>query len=399
MEKKNFSEEQSGSKPFEKNIIALGFVAFFGGLSQDMIVPILPLFYSQILGLPKGTIGIIEGSVTTIVSLFKIISGILSDKLGKRKSMVFLGYLLSAIGRFLLSITNGAIMTFGLRSIDGIGKGVKDAPRDALVAKSSQKNKTGFAFGFQRMLDTLGSFVGPLITTGLIIVLRRLPQFSFYRIIFFIAGLVAFIPIFIINFYVKENAGNKINANFRFDFSLLKGKFLVFYVTVLIFTLGNSSDAFLILRAQNVGIQPITIPVIFAIFNLIYALLSVPSGILSDRIGRVNVIRFGWLLYAVTYLGFALARSPWHIWVLYVIYGIYYSTTEGIAKSLIVHLVPETHRGTAFGLYNASIGLFALPASGIAGYLWDKFSPAMPFYFGSLCSIIAVFLISLLKIE
>ena len=228
MEEIKLSKEQAVSQPVEKNIIVLGFVAFFGGLSQDMIVPILPLFYSQILGLPKGTIGIIEGSVTTIVSLLKIISGILSDRLGKRKSMVFLGYLLSAIGRILLSVTDGAIMTFGLRSIDGIGKGIKDALRDALIAKSSQKNKTGFAFGFQRMLDTLGSFVSPIITTGLMIVLIRLPQFSIYRIIFFIAGLMAFITIFIIGFYVKENVSNKICANFRFDFSLLKGKFFGF---------------------------------------------------------------------------------------------------------------------------------------------------------------------------
>jgi len=381
------------------NIKVLGWVTFFGGLSQDMIVPILPTFYTQILGLSKEMVGLIEGSVTTVVSLMRIISGIISDKIGKRKSIVFIGYLFSAIGRVLLPLTNGAAMVFGLRLVDGIGKGTKDAPRDALIAKSSKMKNMGFSFGFQRMLDTLGSFLGPLITAGLMLLFTKYIDSIKYRLIFLIAGLVAFITIILIGLFVVEQKGERVSSSFKLDLSVFKGKFLLFFIVMLIFTLGNSSDAFLILRARSVGVKDSTIPIIIAIFNLFYALLSVPSGVLSDKIGRVNVIRLGWIIYAVTYLGFALAKLPWHIWVLYAIYGVYYSTTEGVAKSLVAHIVDDSNRGTAFGLYNASMGLLALPASFIAGYLWDKVSPAAPFYFGALCSIMAVVLITLFKIE
>ncbi|TCO55340.1 MFS transporter [Caldanaerobacter subterraneus] len=303
------------------NIKVLGWVAFFGGLSQDMIVPILPTFYTQILGLSKEMVGLIEGSVTTVVSIMRIISGIISDKIGKRKSIVFIGYLFSAVGRVLLPLTNGAAMAFGLRLIDGIGKGTKDAPRDALIAKSSKMKSMGFSFGFQRMLDTLGSFLGPLITAGLMILFANYMDSIRYRLIFLIAGLVAFITIILIGLFVVEQKGERVSSSFKLDLSVFKGKFLTFFVVMLVFTLGNSSDAFLILRARSVGVEESTIPIIIAMFNLSYALLSVPSGVLSDRIGRVNVIRLGWIIYAVTYLGFALAKLPWHIWALYLIYG------------------------------------------------------------------------------
>lgn len=383
----------------QKNITTLGWVAFFGGLSQDMIIPILPTFYASILGLSKETIGLIEGGVTTIVSVFKILSGILSDKLGKRKSIVFIGYLLSAIGRLFLFLSYNAAAVFSLRAIDGVGKGLKDAPRDALVAQSSKKKSMGRSFGYQRMLDTFGSFIGPLITTGLLVLLSQYTESSRYRLIFLFSGLVAVVTILLVGLLVKERRGKDVGTVFRLNQELFKGKFALFFLVMLVFTLGNSSDAFLILRAQNVGIKPVTIPVIIALFNLFYALLSVPSGILSDRIGRVNVIRIGWLIYALTYIGFALAKFPWQIWLLYAIYGVYYSTTEGVAKSLVAHLVEDKYRGTAFGLYNASVGVLALPASAIAGFLWDKVSPAAPFYFGGICAILAVALITVFQIE
>lgn len=397
VDKKNENNERDIKS--DKNIYTLGWVAFFGGLSQDMISPILPTFYATVLGLSKESIGLIEGTVTTIVSILKVLSGVVSDKLGKRKSIVFIGYLFSATGRILLFFTTGLTTTFGLRALDGVGKGLKDAPRDALIAKSAKKESMGFSFGFQRMLDTLGSFVGPLITAFLLIKLKDLGNFRRYSIIFLIAGLISFITIVIVGFFVKERIGDNVGTKFKFDTSLFKGKFLLFFIVMLLFTLGNSSDAFLILRAENVGISVITIPIIIAVFNLFYALLSIPSGMLSDKIGRVNVIRLGWMLYAITYLGFAIARLPWHIWVLYAVYGIYYSTTEGVAKSLVAHLVDEKSRGTAFGLYNASVGLLAIPASTIAGLLWDKVSPSAPFYFGAICSVLAIILITMFKIE
>lgn len=380
------------------NIITLGWVAFFGGFSQDMIQPILPLFYTSVLGLNKQTIGLIEGSLTTIVSIFKILSGIISDRLGRRKRLVFVGYLLSAASRLLFGFITAGWQAFALRLADGVGKGTKDAPRDVLVAQSAKEGRIGFSFGYQRMLDTFGSVLGPLATYGLLSLfihgdLR-------YRVVFYVAGAIAFVTILLIGLFVTEKTTQVDKQQTKFDMSILtRGNFLFFLLIMLVFTLGNSSDSFLILRAENLGISPVIIPVVYAVFNLFYALLSVPAGHLSDKIGRVKVMQFGWLVYALTYLGFALARRPWHIWVIFICYGFYYATTEGIAKSLVAHIIPQGSRGTAYGLFNASLGIMTLPANLIAGYLWDKVSPAATFYFGSVCAFLALILLSITNIE
>ncbi|NSW89341.1 MAG: MFS transporter [Firmicutes bacterium] len=387
------------SKPTKErnNVRTLGWVAFFGGFGQDMIQPILPIFYSSVLGLSKGTIGLIEGSLTTIVSVFKILSGIISDRIGRRKSIVFIGYLLSAISRFLFGTVSSAWQAFTLRLIDGIGKGTKDAPRDVLIAQSAKEGRVGFSFGYQRMLDTFGSVMGPLATTGILYLLVN--GNIRYRIIFYIAGLISAVTILLIGLFVSEKATPVSKEQTKFDFSILKGKFLFFLIIMLVFTLGNSSDSFLFLRAQNVGIDPVIIPIVYAVFNLLYALLSVPAGSLSDKIGRVKVMQVGWLVYALSYLGFAVANHPWHIWLIYIFYGLYYATTEGIAKSLIARIVPDSKRGTAYGLFNASLGIMTLPANIIAGYLWDKVSPSATFYFGAACAFAALLSISFSKIE
>ncbi len=398
MDKRN-EQVPDDEKIAKKNITALGWVAFFGGLSQDMIVPILPIFYTQILGMTKETVGLIEGCLTTVVSVCKILSGMISDKAGKRKPIVFLGYFFSAVGRLLLAFSYQVGVVFGVRMLDGVGKGAKDAPRDALVAKSASMKNMGYAFGYQRMLDTLGSFIGPLVTTGLLVLFIQYGEMQKYRMVFMVAGIVAFITIILITAWVKERTEVKPAGKFVFDFSVLKGKFLWFFMIMLVFTLGNSSDAFLILRAQDVGVTPVVIPVIIAVFNLLYALLAIPCGVLSDRIGRVRVIQLGWLVYAATYLGFAVAQSAWHIWVLYAVYGMYYAMTEGVAKALVAQLVDEGHRGAAFGLYNASLGLLALPASAIAGFLWDQVSSSAPFYFGAGLALVATILLFILNFE
>lgn len=379
------------------NVRTLGWVAFFGGFGQDMIQPILPVFYSSVLGMNKETIGLIEGSLTTIVSIFKILSGFLSDKLKKRKTIVFIGYFLSAVSRFLFGFIVSAWQAFTLRFIDGVGKGTKDAPRDALVAQSAKEGKIGFSFGYQRMLDTFGSVAGPLATTGLLLLLAQ-SKVS-YRIIFYIGGLVSAITLILIVFFVHERPQKGSTERVKFNRMLLKGKFLYFLIIMLIFTLGNSSDSYLILRAQNVGVSVITIPIVYALFNLFYALLSTPAGALSDKIGRIKVMQAGWLIYAVSYIGFALANQAWQIWIIYIFYGFYYATTEGISKALVARIVPDNQRGTAYGFFNASLGLMALPANLIAGFLWDKVTPAATFCFGAGCAILALVLLSFSKIE
>ena len=368
-----------------RNVVALGWVAFFGGLAQDMIQPILPVFYSTVLGLNKEFIGLIEGALMTIVSLMKIGAGYLSDALGLRKAIVFVGYGFSALARFALSFAGSGAAAFGLRLTDGVGKGLKDAPRDALVAGSAGGRKLGFAFGVQRTLDTLGSVAGPLISYGLLRLWVDHP--NKYREVFMLAGVVAAIPLVIIGLVVRERKAAI--SKQRLSLAVVKGPFVGFLAVMLLFTLGNSSDAFLILRAQNVGVAVGTIPVVYALFNLVSALAAIPAGKLSDRIGRRRAISYGWAVYALAYLGFALARSPWMIWGIYAFYGLYYALTEGAAKALVAELVPDANRGAAYGLYNASVGVMALPASLIAGVLWTRVSPQSPFVFGAAMAFLA----------
>jgi len=374
-----------------RNVIALGWVAFFGGLAQDMIQPILPTFLTSVLGLSAEFIGLIEGSLTTVVSLMKIGAGYLSDALGLRKAIVFVGYAFSALARFSLGFVGSGAAVFGLRLTDGVGKGLKDAPRDALVAGSAGSRKLGFAFGVQRALDTLGSVVGPLIAYALLRAWVNHP--NKYREVFLLAGLVAMVPLVIIGLFVRER--RTAVKKQPISLAVLRGPFAAFLGVMLLFTLGNSSDAFLILRAQNVGVSTTIIPVIYALFNLVSAAAAVPAGQLADRIGRRRAITYGWAIYALTYLGFALARQPWMIWGLYAFYGLYYAFTEGAGKALVAELVKDESRGAAYGLYNASIGVMALPASVIAGALWTSVSPAATFAFGAAMAFLAFVLLRL----
>lgn len=380
------------------NVFALGWVSFFGGLSQDMILPILPLFLASVLGLNKEFIGLIEGVVTTSVSVLKILAGYASDRWGNRKQLVMVGYLFSALSRPALSLVGAGWQVLGLRFGDGVGKGVKDAPRDALIAGSSQLGKMGLSFGYHRMLDTFGSVLGPLITFGLLILLSSADQGQAYRLVFLLAGVPAFLAVVIVARFVHERSSADKPWS-GISLSALRGHFAIFLGIMLVFTLGNSSDAFLILRAQNVGVSVLAVPVVYALFNLFYAALSVPAGSLSDRLGRRKVIAVGWLIYAAVYLGFGLADSAWQIWPLYALYGLYYATTEGVTKAMVADLVAPAQRGTAYGLFNASIGLMALPSSVIAGLLWDRVSPSAPFLFGAGMATLAVVLLLGLRLR
>ncbi len=369
-----------------RNVLALGWVAFFGGLAQDMILSILPLFYASVLGLNKEFIGLIEGSLTTVVSLMKIGAGYLSDALGKRKPIVFVGYGLSAVGRFLLGFATSGAAVFAMRLGDGVGKGLKDAPRDALVAGSAGGRKLGYAFGVQRALDTLGSVVGPLITFALLRIWIDHP--NRYREVFWVAGAIAAVPLVLIGLLVRERRTPV--SKQRISLGVLRGPFAGLLGVMLLFTLGNSSDAFLILRAQDIGVATVLIPVVYALFNLVSAAAAIPAGKLADRVGRRAMIASGWVVYALAYLGFALATASWMIWVLYAFYGLFYALTEGSAKALVAELVPDANRGVAYGLYNAAVGVMALPASFLAGVLWARVSPAAPFAFGAALAVAAL---------
>lgn len=369
-----------------RNVLGLGWVAFFGGLAQDMIQPVLPLFYTSVLGLNKEFIGLIEGLFSTVTSLMKIAAGYLCDALGVRKKIVFVGYALSAVARFSFGFVATGAAAMGARLSDGMGKGIKDAPRDALVAGSAGLKRLGFAFGVQRALDTLGSVAGPLLCY---VLLRSLEgNVLKYRYVFMTAGILAAIPLVIIGWVVRERrtAVKKQAPSLK----VLKGPFAAFLAVMLLFTLGNSSDAFLLLRAEGLGVPPALIPILFAAMNLVSALVSVPAGRISDRVGRRRVIGWSWIVYTLTYLGFALSTRAWSMWFLFAFYGLFYAFSEGASKALVAELVPDENRGAAYGLYNASIGILALPASLIAGVLWHRVSPSAPFAFGALMSGLAL---------
>jgi MFS family permease len=376
---------------FKSNVFYIGLLSFFGGISQDIFVPILPIYLTETLGMDKSFVGVSAGLVIAAASIFKIISGYLSDDF-KKKPIIFVGYFLSMIGRAGLVLVSSGAGILGLRFLDGAGKGIKDAPKDALIANSTEKENRGLNFGIARALDTFGSVVGPLLLAWLLIIFSG--SIFKYHVILFLSAIPIIFTLLILVLKVKED---KVVKKEKISFAgKLPLPYYLFLGVMVIFSLGNSSDAFLILRASNLGLSIIAIPIAYALFNFTYALSSIPLGSLSDKIGREKVIILGWIAYTLSYLGFAFATSSWQVWFIFAFYGLYYATTEGVAKAYIADMVPVENRGKAYGLYNAAIGLVALPANIIAGLLWDKVSPATPFFFGAIVSGFSVILLIIL---
>jgi MFS family permease len=384
-----------------RNIWAVGFTSFFMDISSEMVLNILSLFLSNVLGVQTSIIGLIDGVAEATASILKLFSGWFSDKLGGRKWLAVAGYGISALFKPFFYFASTWGMVAGVRWADRVGKGIRTAPRDALVADSASSEMRGLAFGFHRAMDTAGALIGILIA-GLVVWLTQKNALNLARSTFQTIVLVSLVPallaVLTLIFGAKDVAVSGQRAAPKFSLRSLGKPFNIFLVIVSIFTLGNSADAFLVLRAQNLGVTVLGVLVILAVFNLIYTLVSTPAGRLSDRIGRRRLIIGGWLVYSVIYFGFALARSSWQIWVLYAAYGLYYGLAYGSANALVADLVPENMRGTAYGTYNAVIGLLAFPSSFIAGILWqgiggwNGLGPSAPFFFGGGLALIATLL-------
>jgi MFS family permease len=336
-------------------------------------------------------------------SVLKLFSGWLSDKMHARKSLAVIGYALSALTKpfFYFATTWEAVA--GVRWLDRVGKGIRTAPRDALIADSIDPKQRGLAFGFHRAADTAGAFLGVLIALLIVWLVQAADptlEEQTFRTIVLISFIPALLSVFTLFFGAKDVAVKTRRAAPKFALKSLGKSFIVFMIIVGVFTLGNSSDAFLILRVQNLGLSVLGVLGMMATFNLVYALISTPAGSLSDRIGRRRLIIGGWLLYAAIYLGFGLAQAAWQAWALMALYGAFYGMAYGAANALIADLVPENLRGTAYGSYNAMIGLLAVPASVIAGALWQGigawsgFGPAAPFLFGGMMALIAALLMA-----
>lgn len=394
-EKNELDGNKKGLWRLPRNVWAVGFTSFFMDISSEMVINLLPLFLANILGVKTSIIGLIDGIAESTASILKLFSGWLSDKMRGRKWLAVIGYGLSALSKPFFYIANSWGIVAGVRWADRVGKGIRTAPRDALVADSVDQKTRGLAFGFHRAMDTAGAMLGILIAALVVWLSQKntgelgLPTF---KTIVLFSLLPAFLAVLSLAVGAKETAVNSQRKAPKFSFKNLGKPFIAFLIIVSIFTLGNSSDSFLILRAQNLGVSVLGILIMLAVFNLIYTLVSTPAGSLSDKIGRRQLIIGGWLVYAVIYLGFATAQTQWQIWILYAAYGVYYGMAYGSANALVADLVPEDLRGTAYGTYNAVIGLLAFPSSFIAGLLWQEISPAAPFYFGGGLAILAVIL-------
>lgn len=380
------------------NVWIVTATSFLTDISSEMIVNLVPLFLANVLKTGTAVIGLIEGLAETTASLMKIYSGALSDRLGKRKWITVVGYGLSAIAKPFMYFAQTWGGVLGVRVADRLGKGIRTAPRDALVAGSIDEKQRGLAFGLHRAGDTAGAFIG-LAIAALIVWLTQSTAVDLTRRTFQIAVLVSIVPavlaVLVLALGAKDVAGER---KAKVPMLSLKGmdrRFKVFLLVVVLFTLGNSSDAFIILRGQERGLDVLQVMLMLMTFNLLYSALAGPLGALSDRVGRRRLIIGGWLAYGLVYLGFALSTTGWQVWVLFGLYGLYYAASEGAAKAFIADLVPDERRGTAYGLYNAAIGLTALPASAIAGLLWQGafgwtgFGPSAPFLFGACLALAA----------
>lgn len=382
------------------NIWAVTATSFLTDISSEMIVYLIPLFLANILGVRTAVIGLIDGVAETTASLLKIYSGALSDRLGNRKWLAVLGYGLSTVSKPFLYFANSWGWVLGVRFGDRAGKGIRTAPRDALVAASTDQNLRGLAFGLHRAGDTAGAFIG--IGIAALIIWQTQTNASLLSVeTFRLAVLVSIVPavlaVVVLALGVQEVSGtNQKSESLRLNLKGFDLRFKYFLLTVILFTLGNSSDSFIILRAQERGLSVLQTMFMLMTFTAIYTALSGPLGALSDKVGRRRLIIAGWLAYGLVYLGFAFSQAGWHIWALFGLYGVYYAATEGTAKALVADLVPDAQRGTAFGLFNAAIGLTALPASVIAGLLWQGigawpgFGASAPFVFGAVMALMAV---------
>jgi MFS family permease len=389
-----------------RNVWVMTITSFLTDVSSEMLFNLVPLFLSQVLGARTGLIGLIEGLAETTASLLKLVSGWLSDKLGKRKALAVIGYGLSTLAKPFLLLANAWGWVLGVRFSDRVGKGIRTSPRDALLSESVDQDRRGLAFGLHRAGDTAGAVLGILIALLVVSQLQgqaaTLERGTFNTIVW-LSVIPAALAVLVLAFGATEipPAAEETELERRSAGSLSR-RFKLFIVLIVVFTLGNSSDAFLVLRASDLGLTVAGVLGMFIIFNLTYALISTPAGALSDRIGRKALLVGGWIFYALVYGGFALASQRWQVAALMAAYGVYYGLTEGVAKAFVADLVPSEKRGTAYGIYNAAVGVAAFPASLIAGLLWQGagdwsgLGAWSPFAFGAGLALLAAAGMSLL---
>jgi MFS family permease len=389
-------EQAAKGERLGRNVVTLGGVSLLTDVATEMAYPLLPIFLTTVLGASATALGAIEGVAESTASLLKLVSGWLSDRLPGRKPLVVIGYGLASLVKPLIGLSRSAGQVMAIRVVDRIGKGIRTSPRDALIADSVAPSIRGRAFGFHRAADNTGAVIGPLIAFALL----RFGHGIDLRRVFLLTAIPAALSVALLVFGLREvprptlptkreGEGTPRPAAGSPRAAGLGARFWWLFAILTIFTLGNSSDAFLLLRATQLGIAPLLVPVLWALLNLVKALFNVPGGVLSDRFGRRPLLIAGWTIYAAVYLGFGLAGAAWQVWVLFAAYGLYFGATEGVEKALVADFVPAERRGAAFGFYNLALGIAALPASLIFGELVDHASARIAFLFGGGMALLA----------
>jgi MFS family permease len=390
-----------------RNVFAISLVSLLNDASSEIVYPLLPVFLSLTLGASPGIVGLIEGAAESVSSLLKVGAGHFSDRRGKRKGFVVFGYVLSSFTRPLLAFAGTWTQVLGLRIADRVGKGIRSAPRDAMIADNVRVEERGIAFGFHRAMDHTGAVIGPLI--GYLVLFyfatnEWAPSALDFRNIFLVASIPALAAVLVAAFFVRESskkAGEEqaeTATPLRFSLRGFDNNFKRFLFILALFTLSNSSDFFLILRAQTTGVSAPNTLLLWAAFHIIKVLSSIFGGDLSDRLGRRRLIVSGWILYAAVYAGFAFVSNEVSVWVLFMIYGIYFGLSEGAEKALVADLVKREQRGTAYGLYNLAFGITVLPASILMGTLWNWRGPQTAFLVSAvLGALAAVLLLTVVK--
>jgi len=386
-----------GLKP---NVFFLGLTSFLTDVSSEMIFTLVPLFLFNVLGAGASVVGLVGGVSESADALLRILSGWVSDRVGRRKPLVVLGYGLSTLAKPFMYLVTAWSGVLAIRFGDRLGKGIRTSSRDALLADSLSSGERGRGFGLHRAMDTAGAVLG-LVVTAVIVNLAQGGGLELdlktYRWLVIVGVIPAVLALVVLVTLVKEKGRQNPRAGVGSVVEVKRGRlgsfdnrFKLFLGVIALFTLGNSSDFFIILRAQNLDVPLVQVVLMLVLFNVVYALTSLPAGMLSDKLGRKKVIAIGWFVYALIYLGFALVSSRWQLWVLFAGYGIYYGIAEGVARAFVADLVPAERRGAAYGLYHGVVGLALLPASLVAGWLWQAVNPAAPFFFGAGLSFLAV---------
>ena len=396
------------------NVLTFGFVSFLTDASSEMIYPLLPAFLTTVLGAGPAFLGVIEGVAESTAAALKLLSGIWSDRVRNRARLVLAGYSLSSCSRPLVAAATSAYHVLFIRFADRVGKGLRTSPRDAMIADEVDPALRGKAFGFQRSLDHAGAVVGPLLATALLTWwIRDL------RTLFWLASVPGFFAVLLILLRVREHrvVAQDARVHGARHFSMPQGTLRAYLLILLLFTLGNSTDAFLLLRAGQLGVPVAQLPLIWVALHVVKMASTMPLGAWSDRLGRPSAFGYGipsptppqgggvpglgrrrmilagWSIYALAYAGFAIATRPWHAWALFALYGVFYGSTEGTERALMTDLAPPQERGAAFGWYHGIVGIGALPASILFGLLWQRFGAAAAFSVGAMVAACAAVLL------